>query len=185
MSGHYRTASGTTADTASYFSNAYDMAKFGEYDEEAWMATFLNQDSTMHALGVDKASHGRVHKHTGCDPTVGYRFSATGDGAKATFPHVANILENGVAALLYSGDRDFICNWLGNQEWVNNLSWTGSKGFQSTSLTPWYASHSNPTSTSGQFRTYQNLTFATVGSSGHFVPYVSDWGGFCICLVDH
>ena len=60
--------------------NAYDMAKFGDYDEEAWMATFLNQQSTIHALGVDKLSHHRMKGHTGCDPTVGYRFSATGDG---------------------------------------------------------------------------------------------------------
>lgn len=60
--------------------NAYDMEKFGDYDEEEWMHTFLNQPSTMQALGVDKASHGRIKKHTGCDPTVGYRFSATGDG---------------------------------------------------------------------------------------------------------
>lgn len=65
--------------------NAYDMEKFGEYDEEAWMAHFLNQKSTMHTLGVDLESHGRVKKHTGCDPTVGYRFSSTGDGYAATF----------------------------------------------------------------------------------------------------
>ena len=56
------------------------MMKFGDYDEEAWMATWLNQASTMHALGVDKLTKGRIHRHTGCDPTVGYRFAATGDG---------------------------------------------------------------------------------------------------------
>lgn len=60
--------------------NAYDMEKFGDFAEEDWMHDFLNQKSTFEHLGVDKLSHGRVHKHTGCDPTVGYRFSATGDG---------------------------------------------------------------------------------------------------------
>ena len=56
------------------------MMKFGDYVEEDWMATWLNQASTMHALGVDKLTKGRIHRHTGCDPTVGYRFAATGDG---------------------------------------------------------------------------------------------------------
>ena len=151
--------------------NAYDMAKFGDYDEEAWMAKFLNQPSTMHALGVDKASHGRVHKHTGCDPTVGYRFTATGDGGKATYPHVANILDNGVAALLYSGDRDFICNWLGNQNWLEHLEWSGSEGFRNTTLSPWYGKKTKNAEIAGKYRTYGNLTFATVAESSHFVPY--------------
>lgn len=60
--------------------NAYDMEKFGDFEEEDWMATWLNQKDTMHRLGVDKASHGRVKGHTGCDPTVGFKFASTGDG---------------------------------------------------------------------------------------------------------
>merc|ERR1711939_1253530 len=151
--------------------NAYDMEKFGEYDEEAYMHTFLNQKSTLHTLGVDKESHGRVKNHTGCDPTVGYKFSATGDGAKPSYPHVANILNNGVSALLYSGDRDFICNWMGNQDWVHNLEWNGKEGFQKTVLSPWFANKDEPEAVSGQFRTHGNLTFATVAKSGHFVPF--------------
>lgn len=69
--------------TAPYYEtgrNPYDMEKFGDYVEEGYMHTFLNQKSTMHDLGVDKASHGRIRNHTGCDATVGYKFAATGDG---------------------------------------------------------------------------------------------------------
>jgi cathepsin A (carboxypeptidase C) len=107
--------------------------------------------------------------------------------AKPSYPHVANVLNNGVAALLYSGDRDFICNvryrrrnytimltafhaqWLGNQQWVEQLEWSGADEFRKTSLAPWYGK-AGAKDLAGKYRTFGNLTFATVHDSGHFVP---------------
>lgn len=36
---------------------------------------------------------------------------------------VAYLLENGVKGLVYSGDKDFICNWRGGEAWTNALEW--------------------------------------------------------------
>ncbi|KAK9897505.1 peptidase S10, serine carboxypeptidase [Cystobasidium minutum MCA 4210] len=151
--------------------NAYDMEKFGDYDEEEWMATWLNQKDTMHRLGVDKASHGRVKGHTGCDPTVGFKFASTGDGAHPSYQHVASLLENGVSALLYSGARDFICNAKGNERWLEELEWSGQEGYQNTSLKPWHSKSGKKQVEAGGFKTFGNLTFATVAEASHFVPY--------------
>lgn len=116
------------------------------------------------------------------------------DSAKPSYPYVQNILDAGVSALFYSGDRDFICNapgvsqleyieaqvWilsnlsLQNQAWINDLDWSGREGFQKTVLAPWYGSHDKPKTTSGQFRSFGNLTFATVAASGHFVSCPTD-----------
>lgn len=57
----------------------YDMEKFDNFEELDWVATWLNQEETMHKLGVDKASHGRVKGNTGCDRMVKYKFLVTGD----------------------------------------------------------------------------------------------------------
>ena len=40
-------------------------------------------------------------------------------------PMVRNLLERGLNVLVYNGDKDYICNWEGSQNWVNNLEWSG------------------------------------------------------------
>lgn len=146
------------------------MLKFGDYEEERQIAYFLNREDVRHQLGVDHEAHGGVKKFIGCSDTVGYRFSATGDQSKPSFPNVTHIIENGVDALFYSGDRDFICNWWGNNHWLSALEWSGKDKFNAQPLRPWYASESAE-SQAGLFRQSGRLAFATVASAGHFVPY--------------
>lgn len=38
---------------------------------------------------------------------------------------VAAVLEGGVRALIYAGTDDFICNYIGNERWVEALDWPG------------------------------------------------------------
>jgi len=42
---------------------------------------------------------------------------------------VTSILEKGVDVLVYSGDKDFICNWRGGEAWTNGVEWTGKTEF--------------------------------------------------------
>ena len=51
-------------------------------------------------------------------------------------PEVPPMLEAGVRGLVYAGDKDFICNWLGNQQWTLAMvrhaharrGWGGQRG---------------------------------------------------------
>jgi carboxypeptidase C (cathepsin A) len=36
---------------------------------------------------------------------------------------VTYLLENGIRVLVYSGDKDYICNWRGGEKWTNTLDW--------------------------------------------------------------
>ncbi len=38
---------------------------------------------------------------------------------------VPKILAANVRVLVYSGDKDFICNYIGGQRWVANMDWPG------------------------------------------------------------
>jgi cathepsin A (carboxypeptidase C) len=41
-------------------------------------------------------------------------------------PKVTDILESGLDVLVYSGDKDFICNWREEEEaWTHEVKWSG------------------------------------------------------------
>ncbi|GAA5993920.1 hypothetical protein JCM5350_002867 [Sporobolomyces pararoseus] len=169
------------SQTGAYYKsgrNPYDMTRFGGYEEEKWISRWLNSENVRKELGVDLEPHrhGGVKKFVGCSDKVGFRFTVSGDQARPSFPAVSHLVNNGVSALFYSGKKDFICNWSGNEEWSSNLEWTGTDFFRREPLRSWYATEElarvgNKTRQAGEYRQYGNLAFAIVNDSGHFVPY--------------
>ncbi|BGP06618.1 hypothetical protein JCM10049v2_002442 [Rhodotorula toruloides] len=165
--------------TSPYFAtgrSSYDMTKFGEYEEEKWIAEWLNREDVRHELGVDLDPHGHgVKKFKGCSGKVFNHFDATGDGVKPSHPHVASLLNSQISVLLYVGTKDFICNWYGNNEWALQLEWDGAGEFREKELRSWYASADEEKGEEGKragvFRQAGGFAFATVEGAGHFVPY--------------
>lgn len=37
------------------------------------------------------------------------------------------MLADGIRVLVYAGDQDLICNWLGNRRWVDQLDWAQAR----------------------------------------------------------
>lgn len=58
---------------------------------------------------------------------------------------------------------------IGNEQWIEQLEWSGGDDFRKTSSATWYGKPEDK-KLAGKFRTAGNLTFATVHDSGHFVP---------------
>ncbi|KAL8278754.1 hypothetical protein RQP46_008823 [Phenoliferia psychrophenolica] len=150
--------------------NPYDMYKFGAYKEEKEVNFFLNRADVRHELGVDMEAHGGVKKFIGCSDLIGYRFGATGDQSKATYPHVTHMLDNGVATLIYAGKRDFICNYIGNEAWTLALEWSGQAAFNAEPLRSFYGVESDKDE-AGFYRQAKNFAFAVVDNAGHFLPF--------------
>lgn len=42
---------------------------------------------------------------------------------------IPSILQSGVKVLLFAGDKDLICNWIGVERVIQNLEWGGEKGW--------------------------------------------------------
>lgn len=76
------------------------------------------------------------------------------------------MMANGTRVLIYAGDCDFVCNWLGNQAWTLALQWSGQAGFNSAANVPWLVNGE----AAGNIRSYDTLAFATVANAGHMAP---------------
>ncbi|CAI0452563.1 unnamed protein product [Linum tenue] len=76
------------------------------------------------------------------------------------------LLESGVKVLIYAGEYDLICNWLGNSNWVNGMKWSGQRKFQAAPNVPFVAGNAK----SGELKSYGPLAFLKVYNAGHMVP---------------
>ncbi|WFD26085.1 carboxypeptidase C [Malassezia nana] len=149
-------------------SSFYDWQHAPDYDESAYVSAFLNSNETRRHLGIDKFLIGDHHdgKFVDCSDVVYNDFATTGDGMRDSTWAVEHILEHGVRVLSYSGRRDFICNFIGNGHWIEDLEWSGQQGYRDAPLEGWTLEGRQ----AGQFRHYGNLTYAIVDDAGHFVP---------------
>jgi cathepsin A (carboxypeptidase C) len=75
---------------------------------------------------------------------------------------VADLLNAGIPALVYAGDVDFICNYLGNRAWTLGLEWDSKDSFNAAEEHSW--------NDLGLARTANGLTFLQVYDAGHMVP---------------
>uniref|UniRef100_A0A166DR91 Carboxypeptidase n=1 Tax=Daucus carota subsp. sativus TaxID=79200 RepID=A0A166DR91_DAUCS len=76
------------------------------------------------------------------------------------------LLEDGIQMLVYAGEYDLICNWLGNSRWVQAMEWSGQKEFVASSEVPFEVDGSK----AGLLRSHGPLSFLKGHDAGHMVP---------------
>jgi cathepsin A (carboxypeptidase C) len=79
---------------------------------------------------------------------------------------VSAVIESGLNVLVYSGDKDWICNWRGGEAWTNAVQWSGQSEFNSASYKDWIV-NGQP---AGQLKKVKNFSFLRVYNAGHMVP---------------
>ncbi|KAI0779113.1 serine carboxypeptidase [Irpex lacteus] len=130
------------------------------------IAAFLDKPHVRKTLGVD-ADYFSGRNFSGCSNEVGARFNANLDGVFPSPFYIAALLERGIRTLIYVGANDWICNWIGNQNMLLNLDWTGSDAFKASELREWKVDGE----VAGQTRSAGKLTFVTIDGAGHMVSY--------------
>ncbi|KAL1302679.1 hypothetical protein AAFC00_003042 [Neodothiora populina] len=147
--------------------NVYDVRKpcsGGDlcYDELEWISTYLNEDKVMKSLGAE------VSKYDSCNFDINRNFLFAGDWMQPFHRLVPGILEE-IPVLIYAGDADFICNWLGNLAWTKALEWPGKKDYNKAPYED--LSLLEDDSKIGSIKTSGNFTFIRLHAGGHMVPY--------------
>ncbi len=132
--------------------NVYDLRLKGPYDFSA-MDSYLNDPEIQAAIGAKK-------------PWVGVNITVWKELAPTDFLHsfqalIPPILDQGIKILIYAGDQDYICNWMGVQAWTNKMDWDGHDAFNAAQTHKWNG---------GTVKYHKKFAFATVAEAGHMVP---------------
>jgi len=161
--------------------NVYDISKKCEgplcYPEFEVMDRYLAQPEVLAALNVKP---GLVWQS--CSREV--YADMLGDFMRSYADRVTPLVDGGAARfLIYVGTRDFICNWYGNERWVDALPWAGRYDFEDSDFVDWGVVGDGggggadaPKPAPGRVRagTVKGdglaLTFALVEAAGHMVP---------------
>ena len=97
--------------------------------------------------------------------TILTAFELSLDRFHATQHWVALLLERGVRVLIYVGEYDWICNWVGNEAFTLAMEWSGQEAFVAEQLGHWTYNNA----TAGRHRSAGPLNFATIREAGHMV----------------
>lgn len=131
-----------------------------------YVKPYLRRSDVLDALHVDK------DKNTGwveCNDKVSSAFSA-----KVSRPSVKllpDLLEQ-IPIVLFSGDKDLICNHIGTENLINNLEWNGAVGMElSPGVTAPRRDWEFEGEPAGQYQTARNLTYLRFYNSSHMVPF--------------
>lgn len=120
---------------------------------------FLNRADVQETLGVTS------RKWVECDQLV-HTF-LLGDWMKNLMPKVSWMLDNtDLEVLVYSGDKDWICNWRGGEAWTAATTWEHQEEFNQAGYETW----THDGEAAGEMRQYGNLHFLRVYDAGHMVP---------------
>ncbi|EAZ03855.1 hypothetical protein OsI_25989 [Oryza sativa Indica Group] len=122
------------------------------------MEKFLQLKSVRESLGVGDI------QFVSCSPTV-YQAMLL-DWMRNLEVGIPELLENDIKVLIYAGEYDLICNWLGNSRWVNSMEWSGKEAFVSSSEEPFTVDGKE----AGILKSYGPLSFLKVHDAGHMVP---------------
>mmetsp|Transcript_13768 Transcript_13768/g.15341 ORF Transcript_13768/g.15341 Transcript_13768/m.15341 type:complete len:570 (+) Transcript_13768:63-1772(+) len=142
--------------------NPYDIRKKCEVPPLCYdfshVKDWLNLESTKKALNVDE---NHSHSWEACNFGINGKFHV--DWMKDFSHYVGDLLDAGFPTLVYAGDVDFICNYLGNEAWTKAFDWTGKADFNKADVHNWEDG-------AGLARTSSGLTFLQVVDAGHMVP---------------
>ena len=154
--------------------NMYDVRLQDSYPSCGmnWPPDLTNVTPYLRRKEVVEALHINKDKHTGwteCSGAVRSNFRVK--ESKPTISFLPALLKE-VPVVLFSGDKDLICNHLGTEELIHNMEWNGGKGMEIAPGT-WaprrdWTFEGEP---AGIYQEARNLTYVLFYNSSHMVPF--------------
>ncbi len=134
------------------------------YEVSEDIRAYLDRTDVRKLVGAAPIS--QIGKYKSCNNDVAQDFTWHQDHTLDNTRNIALLLEHSIPVLIYVGDRDWICNALGNWNWVKDLEWTGREDFHAHKMRRWVVDGKD----AGETQHGGGLTWATVAGAGHMVP---------------
>lgn len=125
----------------------------------------------LRKLDVASALHVNPSRNTGwqeCNGAVGSAFNAK--NSKPSIKLLPDIIKE-VPTLLFSGAEDLICNHIGTEKLIENMSWNGAKGFNTKGSEAVQRNWTVEGEVAGYWQEARNLTYVLFRDSSHMVPF--------------
>ncbi|KAF2156758.1 carboxypeptidase-like protein S1 [Myriangium duriaei CBS 260.36] len=122
--------------------------------------TYLTSSAVTKKIGAKST-------YTECSDSAGQGFSQTGDNSRSLLSTLGSVVSSGIQVLVWAGDADWICNYLGGFNVANAVKWSSQSAFQNTALKSYTVSGK----AGGLFKTVKNFSWLQVYGAGHEVPY--------------
>ncbi|KAB2581155.1 Carboxypeptidase S1 [Lasiodiplodia hormozganensis] len=155
----YNSIEGPLSEEADF--NVYDVRIGASVtDPPETYADYLARDDVKKAIGARST-------YSECADTPYNKFSSTGDNPRSFLPELNSVVQSGLTTLVWAGDADWICNWMGNYDAAQAVEFDGQTEFRAASLEPYKVNGVE----GGTFKTVDNFSFLRVYEAGHEVPY--------------
>ncbi|KZT27650.1 serine carboxypeptidase [Neolentinus lepideus HHB14362 ss-1] len=144
------------------------------YKQMNWIETWMNDATNKKALGVDPSLD-----FQSCNMEVNQAFMMQGDGMHNSAALLPDLINDGIRLLVYAGNADAMCNYMGNERWVTALEHNFHSEFVAAKSLPWITTESGRIagevrSAGGGGFSAGNVTFVNVHDAGHMVPFDQD-----------
>jgi len=142
--------------------NVYDIREKCEHPPLCY--DFAPADNLLGSEDIKEILGVKGRSWTECDTKV--HTALLGDWMLDLSPKVTDLLGAGIDTLVYSGDKDFICNWRGGEKWTHDVPWASQKDFAAAEYNDWTVGGK----AAGALKEFDNLKFLRVFDAGHMVP---------------
>ncbi|KAF1998324.1 carboxypeptidase S1 [Amniculicola lignicola CBS 123094] len=171
----YRTGENSICSQADNFCYYHVEAPYDVYsNRDEYDMRFLSDDPFPYTYYIDylntpevQAAIGAYQNYSESSSTVSYAFGTTGDDDResGTIEACKKLIAAGVQVMLYYGDADYNCNWLGGQVVADEISAPGycDAGFVNIST--------SDSIVHGQVKQSGLFSFVRIYESGHEVPF--------------
>ena len=157
-----------TALSAAGNPNQYDVRTYVQYDflydTTSGMYRFLNSNAVKTALHLPADASWQC-----CSDVVGKEMNC--DQPLSMLHDLGLLLDQGHRVLLYAGESDYNCNFLGTEALVREIPWKGQGDFNASYRKLWKPSVMGGKNPAGFVNENGPLTLLVISNCGHLVPF--------------
>ncbi|KAG4096461.1 alpha/beta-hydrolase [Neocallimastix lanati (nom. inval.)] len=159
---------GSTAN-GQYCINMYDI-RLRDYDRRggcglySWPLTLGGMTKYLRRSDVIDALHVSSTPHSWTECTSRVSSALSGDSSPPSYNLFPELLKH-IKITLFAGDKDLICNHVGIELMIDNLTWNGIKGYKNNYI-DWVVNGK----IHGVYQSERNLTYIRMTNGSHMVP---------------